>query len=84
MGQSKSASAKVMRGEMMMAPITINGIGLREAILVYLLAMWGVSSELALALAWLEFGVTVTLGVIGGIVFALRPSRSEILSSNQL
>lgn len=68
----------------MMAPITINGIGLREAILVYLLAMWGVSSELALALAWLEFGVTVTLGVIGGIVFALRPSRSEILSSNQL
>ena len=67
----------------MMAPITINGIGLREAILVYLWGIWGVSSELALALAWLEFGITLTLGLIGGVIFALRPSRSEILSSTQ-
>lgn len=56
----------------MMAPVTINGIGLREAAFVFLLAAWGVDKPAALAFAWLEFGVILTMGLVGGVVYMAR------------
>ncbi|MEO1470946.1 MAG: lysylphosphatidylglycerol synthase transmembrane domain-containing protein [Pseudomonadota bacterium] len=58
----------------MMAPITINGIGLREMIFVLLLGLWSVDEAAALAFAWLEFATFLAFGLFGGIVHALRPS----------
>ncbi|MFD2740001.1 lysylphosphatidylglycerol synthase transmembrane domain-containing protein [Sulfitobacter aestuarii] len=56
----------------MMIPISINGIGVREAIFLFLLAQWGIGSAEALALAWLEYGTFLAFGLLGGIVYALR------------
>lgn len=56
----------------MMLPISINGIGVREGVFVLLLAQWGVQASDALALAWLEFGIFLLFGCLGGVLFALR------------
>jgi len=70
----------------MMLPLSINGIGLREGIFVLLLGIWGVGAAEAVALAWLDFGATLAYGVLGGIVYGLRrpierpASRSAAIS----
>ena len=56
----------------MMIPVSINAIGIREAIFVALFAFYGVSNADALAFAWMSFILITLLGVIGGIVFMLR------------
>lgn len=56
----------------MMLPISINGIGVRESIFVFLLAQWGVGASEAVALAWLEYGLFLAMGLLGGALFALR------------
>ncbi|MCK0168493.1 flippase-like domain-containing protein [Jannaschia sp. S6380] len=56
----------------MMAPLSINAIGIREAIFILLLGLWGVDRDHALAFAWAEFGAILTAGLFGGIVYALR------------
>lgn len=56
----------------LIVPFSINGIGIREGIFVYLLAGIGVSSSDAIALSLLSFILLLTQSVIGGIIFALR------------
>ncbi len=56
----------------MLLPVSINGIGLRESIFVLILAPWGVEKPEALALAWLAYGCLVIQGLLGGVVYALR------------
>lgn len=57
---------------MMMAPFSINGIGIREVAFIYLLGIWNIERELALAFAWLEFGTILTAGLLGGAVYLLH------------
>lgn len=56
----------------MMIPVSINAIGIREAIFVTMFGLYGVSNADALAFAWMSFVLITILGVIGGIVFMLR------------
>jgi hypothetical protein len=56
----------------MMLPLSINAIGVREAIFVFFFSLYGVPDFQALALAWVSYGFTLTQGVLGGIVFAMR------------
>jgi len=56
----------------LIVPFSINGIGIRESIFVYLLAGLGVPSSDAIALSLLSFILLLTQAVIGGIIFALR------------
>ncbi len=56
----------------MLLPISINGIGLRESIFVLILAPWGIDKPEALALAWLAYGCLVGQGLLGGAVYAMR------------
>lgn len=56
----------------LLVPFSINGIGIREGIFVYLLTELGVPSQDSIALSWISFGLMLTQGVIGGIIFALR------------
>jgi uncharacterized protein (TIRG00374 family) len=56
----------------MMIPISLNGIGLRENALFFFLSFYGVLKSQALTFAWLEYGMLLILGMIGGIVYALR------------
>ncbi|MEM7644510.1 MAG: lysylphosphatidylglycerol synthase domain-containing protein, partial [Pseudomonadota bacterium] len=56
----------------MMAPFTINGIGIREAVFIFLLGLWGIDPSLALAFAWIEFATVLAAGLLGGVVYMLR------------
>ena len=56
----------------LLVPFSINGIGIREGIFVYLLTGLGVETKDAIALSWISFGLMLTQGIIGGIIFALR------------
>ncbi|MCP5064865.1 MAG: flippase-like domain-containing protein, partial [Ignavibacteriae bacterium] len=56
----------------MMIPISLNGIGLRENALFFFLSFYGVIKSQAVTFAWLEYGMLLILGIIGGIVYALR------------
>ncbi|HEC12008.1 MAG TPA: flippase-like domain-containing protein [Acidiferrobacteraceae bacterium] len=61
----------------MMLPVTINGIGLRESVFVFLLGAYGVSQADAVAFAWISFGFVILQGVVGGVVYALRNESSS-------
>ena len=56
----------------LLVPFSINGIGIREGIFVILLTELDVLPKDAIALSWISFGLGLTQGIIGGIIFALR------------
>lgn len=56
----------------MMLPISINGIGLRESIFFLFFSTFAISKPEAIAFAWIEYGILLLLGVLGGIVYAFR------------
>jgi glycosyltransferase 2 family protein len=55
-----------------MLPISINGIGLRENALAVILGWYGVTIADAVALAWLVYLGSLLVGLVGGIVYAVR------------
>ena len=59
----------------MMLPISINAIGVRETVFVFLFSLYGIENIQALAFAWLAYGLTLSQGILGGMVFALRKER---------
>ena len=63
---------------LMALPISINAIGVREAVFVYLFALFAVPREQAVAFAWIAFGFVLLQGVIGGIVFAARRNAKRL------
>lgn len=56
----------------MMVPISINAIGLRENVYVFFLTIYGASIAESIAFAWIAYGMVVVLGLLGGLVYALR------------
>jgi glycosyltransferase 2 family protein len=54
-------------------PVSINGVGVREGLTVVLLREYGVTTEVGTALSLIWFTVTVTTGLLGGLVYALAP-----------
>jgi glycosyltransferase 2 family protein len=56
----------------MMLPVSINAIGVREHVFVYFFAAYAVSGSEAVAFAWLSYGVVLALGVIGGVLNMTR------------
>ncbi|MDP6373752.1 MAG: lysylphosphatidylglycerol synthase transmembrane domain-containing protein [Vicinamibacterales bacterium] len=58
----------------MLLPISINGIGLRESVFIFLLGAFAVTREQAVAFAWIEFGLFLLHGVAGGVWYAIRRS----------
>ena len=60
----------------MMLPVSINGIGLRETVFVFLFSLFGVPHIEALALAWLAYSFSLAQGILGGMVFAVRREHS--------
>lgn len=53
------------------APITINGLGVREAVWVWSLGLYGVSSSHGVAYAILVLGVALASSAIGGVVYVV-------------
>lgn len=55
----------------MMLPISINGIGLREGVFVFLLGGWGISPASSVSLAWIEYGIFLAFGLLGGVIYGV-------------
>lgn len=62
----------------MMLPISVNAIGVREVTFVYFMSFFGVSDEKALVFAWIAFTFVLFQGLLGGIVFALRRAPPDL------
>ncbi len=58
----------------MVLPISINAIGLRENAFVFFFGAYGygVSRPEAVAFAWLAYGIVIIQGLLGGILYGLR------------
>jgi glycosyltransferase 2 family protein len=56
----------------MMIPVSINAIGIRESVLIFFLAAYSVPPSKALALSWLVYGIVVITGLLGALVYVLR------------
>lgn len=69
-------------------PVTLSGLGLREASMVGLLIYYGISPEVALAYSLGYFGLTVLLGLLGGLFEAqehfLTTGKQDAKVSSQL
>lgn len=62
---------------LMMIPVSINGIGVRENLFVFFLAAFGVAESTGLAFAWLEYGLLLLQALAGGFVYALWRDRER-------
>jgi uncharacterized protein (TIRG00374 family) len=62
---------------LMMLPISISGIGVREGAFVLFFTQVGVSEERAVLLSLLFFAVTVIIGLVGGVIFAWGGYRNR-------
>ncbi|MEW5818396.1 MAG: lysylphosphatidylglycerol synthase domain-containing protein, partial [Spirochaetota bacterium] len=56
----------------LMFPVSINGIGVRENAFIFFLSKIGVHPAGSLALSLLSFGMVLVYAFIGGIVYAFR------------
>lgn len=56
----------------MMLPVSINGIGLREAVFVLFFGLFGLAGDQSIAFAWIAYGFVLAQGLLGGLVFAGR------------
>jgi hypothetical protein len=65
----------------MLLPISINGIGVREAIFAVLLGAYGIDETRAVAFSLLSYGVFLVHAAAGGVVFAARGGRVEAVQA---
>ena len=60
-----------------MLPISLNGIGVGEGAIVFLLGLFGVSTERAVAVALVALGVQTALALPGGLLLSVRILRGN-------
>lgn len=56
----------------LMLPVSINGIGVREGVYALFFSEFGVPVAGAIAFAWLGFGMVLVYGALGGVLYAFR------------
>lgn len=66
----------------MVLPITINGVGIREGGLAFLLGPHGVSADQAVAIGLLWLLCTVLGGLVGGLLFMLDRAPGDALDGS--
>lgn len=62
----------------MMVPITVNGIGVRESFFVFFLGRFGIEPDAAFAVGFLFFAVTIAAALPGGLILAWRSVRGGV------
>jgi uncharacterized membrane protein YbhN (UPF0104 family) len=64
----------------MMLPVSINAIGVRENVWAFFFAAFGVPAALGVAVAWLSYGLVLLQALAGGAVYAWgRLPRSRVV-----
>jgi uncharacterized protein (TIRG00374 family) len=73
-------------GAITLLPISLGGLGLRDATTIFFFAKAGVGKDLAFAMSLVSFFFIMILGVIGGIIYALtlRHRRLQYHKPHQL
>lgn len=61
-----------------MIPVSVNGLGVREALYILLFGSIGVPAELAVSLALLYLGVTLVSSLPGGVAYALLRTPARV------
>jgi uncharacterized membrane protein YbhN (UPF0104 family) len=61
-----------------MLPVSLNGIGVGEGAFVFLIGLFAVPADKALALALAMFGLQTVLALVGGLVLAARVVRGRV------
>jgi uncharacterized protein (TIRG00374 family) len=56
----------------MMLPISVNGIGIRENIYAFFFSAFGIFQAEAVAFAWIAYGMILFQGMVGAILYAIR------------
>lgn len=56
----------------LMLPISINGIGVREGIFALFLAGYGIAKAESVAFVWIGFAMVLVQSVLGGVLYILR------------
>jgi hypothetical protein len=62
---------------LMMVPVSINGIGVRESSYAFFFRAFGLAASLGVAVAWLDYGIILLQALAGGAVYALFRARSR-------
>jgi len=63
---------------LLVLPISLSGLGVREGGYVYLFAQAGVPAPLALAMSLLFYALNVATGLIGGVLYTLEGMRGYV------
>lgn len=66
-----------------MVPISVNGLGVREALYILLFGRIGVPAETAVSLALLYLAVTFLASLPGGLAYLMQPARTRVLTSER-
>ena len=66
----------------LMLPVSINGVGIRESSFAIFLAGYGVVKSDAIAFAWIGFIMVLIQSILGGILYALRSDLPKENSPN--
>ena len=66
-----------------MVPVSVNGLGVREALYILLFGQIGVTAELAVSLALLYLAVTVVASLPGGIVYAMQRTPLSLSAAGE-
>jgi uncharacterized membrane protein YbhN (UPF0104 family) len=61
----------------MMLPVSINAIGVRENVWAFFFTAFGVAAATGVAVAWLDYGLVLLQALAGGIVYAGRRGEAE-------
>lgn len=61
----------------LMLPVSINGIGVREGVFALFFSEFGIPVAGAIAFAWLAFGMVLVYGILGGLLYAVRRAPLE-------
>ena len=56
----------------LLIPITINGLGLREGAYLEIFRYYGISSAAAISFSWIDLAFMLIVGIVGGIIYVLR------------
>ena len=67
---------------LLLLPISLNGLGVREGAYVLLFASAGVSSAAAASISLAFWAITVGAGLIGGALYALQGARGALTGLN--
>jgi uncharacterized membrane protein YbhN (UPF0104 family) len=62
----------------MMLPVSINAIGVRESVWAFFFAAFGVPAALGVAVAWLGYGTVLVEALVGGCVYAWGRRQASV------